>query len=58
MTNVLKQKTPDYIHKVIGSFLVPRTRLELARPCEYRPLKLACLLIINYVIVLRMLSDV
>ena len=24
-------------------FLVPRTRLELAQPCDHQPLKLACL---------------
>ena len=23
--------------------MVPRTRVELARPCEHQPLKLACL---------------
>ena len=26
-----------------GFLLVPRTRLELAHPCEHQPLKLACL---------------
>lgn len=25
------------------AFLVPRTRLELARPCDHQPLKLTCL---------------
>ena len=27
----------------IAAFLVPRTRLELAQPCDHQPLKLACL---------------
>jgi hypothetical protein len=31
-----------YIKEVI-QFLVPRTGLELAHPCEHQPLKLACL---------------
>ncbi len=27
----------------LQNFFVPRTRLELAHPCEHQPLKLACL---------------
>ena len=36
-------KKPDCKNTIWFLFLVPRTRLELAHPCEHRPLKLACL---------------
>lgn len=31
------------IYKGLNFSFVPRTRFELARPCEHQPLKLACL---------------